>query len=333
MRPRITGHQAFITATVLITAVAVVAAFHDVTAVGRVLRDFDWRLLPAALAVSGLMHLLRFARWHLYAVRVATGMLGARESLLIYGAGMGTHLTPGRAGEAVRCAFLRRATNTPLARSAPIMLAERVTDGVGLIGLALPGALLFGLGGRTALIGLAALVVALPLLAAPRVHRWLLAATRRLPLVRRHTGVIEVAIEQLRGLLSPRLLIAGSALSIASVALEVATFALVLKGIGIALDPMTYLRAAFILPATMLATAVVIVPGNLGVAEGGLAALTRIVLAVPAAAAGAAALLVRLCTLWLGLVIGWLALAVATRRWSGARGERLTAETVPITSG
>lgn len=315
MRPRCTRRQALILATVVITVLAVLAAFRDVPAIGRALQDFDWKLLPAALAMSAVMHLLRFARWHLYASRAAAGVLGAGESLLIYGAGMGTHLTPGRAGEAVRFAFLRRATNTPIARSAPILLVERLTDGVGLLGLALPGALLLGLGGPATIGILAVLLLMLPLLTSRRVHRGLLALAHHTPVVHRYVAAIEEGIEELRGMLTPKLLLLAILLSTASVALEVGTFALVLKGVGIDLSLDTVVRAAFVLPAAMMASAFVIVPGNLGVAEGGIATLTRITLAVPAAGAAGAAILVRFCTLWLGLFAGWLALAIATKRW------------------
>jgi uncharacterized protein (TIRG00374 family) len=321
VRLRITRHQAIIAGTLAVTALAVVAAFHDVPAVGRALRDFNWTLLPPALALSSLMHLLRFARWHIYAGRAAAGLLGAGESLLIYGAGMGTHLTPGRAGEAVRCVFLRRATNTPLSRSAPILLVERLTDGVGLLGLALPGALLLGLGGPGTLVVLTGLLLVVSICASRRAHAAILALSGHTPLLRRHHAAIEEAVEELRGMLTPRLLLAGVLLSIASVALEVGTFALVLKGVGVELNPETLMRAAFVLPAAMLASAVFIIPGNLGVAEGGLATLTRVTLSASAAAAAGAAILVRLCTLWLGLLVGWLALALATRRWGGAPRE------------
>jgi uncharacterized protein (TIRG00374 family) len=318
MRARITRPQALILATVAITVLAVAAAFRDIPAVGRALRDFNWPLLAPALGLSAVMHLLRFARWHLYAVRAAAGVLGAGESLLIYGAGMGTHLTPGRAGEAVRFVFLRRATNTPVARSAPILLVERLTDGVGLLSLALPGALLLGLGGMGTVWVLAGLLFALPLLASRRVHRRIVAMAHRTPLIRRYIAAIEEAVEELRGMLTPRLLLIAILLSTASVALEVGTFAVVLMGVGIELNADTLIRAAFVLPAAMMVSGLVIVPGNLGVAEGGIAALTRVTLAVPAAAAAGAAILVRFCTLWLGLFAGWLALAIATRRWGGA---------------
>jgi uncharacterized protein (TIRG00374 family) len=317
-RSLLTGRRLLIGLTVTVAALALVTAFHDVPAVLDVLGNFDVRLLGPALALALVMHFLRFARWHLYARRVAGEALSGRDSLFIYSAGLGTHLTPGRAGEVVRFAFLRRAAGTPIPRSAPIIVAERLTDGAALVGLALPGALALGLGGRGAAPALLLPLLLLPLLSLHRTHAWLIAFARRLPWVRRFVAPLSDASAQLRVLLTTPLLLLATGLSLAATGLEVAVFTLVLHGLGAPLTGETYLRAAFVLPAAMLASAIFLVPGNLGVAEGGLAALARVTLALPSAAAAGAAILVRLCTIGLGLAMGAVALPLATRRWGQA---------------
>ncbi len=317
MRRFFSGRRLLVVASALVAVFAVVAAFHDLPAVVRALQTFDWRMVPAASVMAVGMHLLRFARWHLYARRVAGETLRFRDSLHIYGAGLGTHLTPGRMGEAVRCAFLQRSAGTPVARSAPIMLAERVMDGVGLLGLALPGAVFLHLGGRLAPLLLLAPLPIAPLLANRWLHTLALRAAARAPLLRRSIIPLRHASEELRAFMALRVLVPAAALSLAAMALEVASFALILAGAGVSLNAESLTRAAFVLPAAMLATAVFLVPGNLGVAEGGLAVLTRISFALPAGAAAGVAVLARFCTLWLGLLVGFVALAIAVRRWGG----------------
>lgn len=314
-RPFVTRRRVLLAITAAVTLLAIATAFHDLPAVGRALRGFHWALLPAAVLLSVAMFMLRFVRWHLYARRVARTRLSVGDSLLIYTAGLGTHLTPGRVGEVVRCAFLERACGAPASRSAPIILAERITDAVGLIGVALPGALLLGLGGRASIALLALPPVLVALAASRRAHRAVAAFAVRLPGVRRYAGAVRDGGDQLRAFQGAGVLAASSLLSIGSVALEAATLAVVLRGLNVDLRGAAYLRVAFILPSAMIASAIFVVPGNLGVAEGGLAALTRATLATSLAVAAAAAVLVRLCTLWLGLIVGAVALAFATRRW------------------
>lgn len=313
-----TPHRLMLAASVIVLVLAGVVLLHDLPAVLQVLQDFRWSLLVPAFACSAGMHLLRMFRWHLW-VRAAAGRrLRTRDSLLIYVAGLGTHLTPGRVGEAVRCVFLKRAAGTPIARSAPIILAERVLDAAALLALALPGAILLGLGGPAAVALLLAPMLLVPLLAWRRTYIPVLALARRTPLLRRIARPLDEAAGELRGFLTPRMLVPTLFCSLAGTFLEVATFAIVLDGLGVALTSDAILRAAFVLPVAMLATGIFIVPGNLGVAEGGIATLTRSILSVPAAAAAGAAILVRFVTLWLGLLVGFAALALATRRWGRA---------------
>ncbi len=306
--PRITARRLFIAAAVAVTVIAVVTAFHDVPAVAAALRNFDWRLLPLGLAMAITMHGLRFWRWHLYAGHVSDGALRLTDSLHIYLAGLGTHLTPGRVA------------GTPVARSAPIMLAERVMDGVGLFALALPGAVTLGLGGTAGLVLLAAGLLLMPALASHHLHRAALFAAARTPLIRRYVPSLERASDDLRVFMLPRIGLPAALMSVTSVALEVGVFALALHGAGLPVTWDVYLRAGFVLTAGMLASAVFMVPGNLGVAEGGIAALTRSLLAATAPMAAAAALIMRFLTLWTGLLAGFAALATATRTWGRATG-------------
>ena len=52
-------------------------------------------------------------------------------------------MTPGKLGEAVKALLLRESRGIPAARTAPIVIAERFTDLVGLLLLAAVGAFTF----------------------------------------------------------------------------------------------------------------------------------------------------------------------------------------------
>ena len=68
--------------------------------------------------------------------------------------------------------------------------------------------------------------------------------------------------------------------------------------------------------------AVVATPGGLGGVEGGLATLTVRLLGLSAAPATAAALLIRFCTLWLGVVIGVISFLLWPQLLAGAENVR-----------
>jgi uncharacterized membrane protein YbhN (UPF0104 family) len=68
----------------------------------------------------------------------------------------------------------------------------------------------------------------------------------------------------------------------------------------------------FIYSATTLGG--VVTPGGLGVTDGGMTALLSYTAGRSAPAAGAATLVIRLCTLWFAVLVGVLALLIFRRR-------------------
>ena len=61
------------------------------------------------------------------------------DSLLVFLAGFSLTVTPGKVGEVLKSYLLRESYGQPIARTAPIVLAERLTDLIGLLLLMLIG--------------------------------------------------------------------------------------------------------------------------------------------------------------------------------------------------
>jgi uncharacterized membrane protein YbhN (UPF0104 family) len=67
------------------------------------------------------------------------------------------------------------------------------------------------------------------------------------------------------------------------------------------------------MPAATLASAILLTPGGLGVAEGGITGLCIVLLDMTRADAAVATLLIRFGTLWYGVLVGLVALALVSR--------------------
>lgn len=78
----------------------------------------------------------------------------------------------------------------------------------------------------------------------------------------------------------------------------------VYTGLGIAAGPDLLLKSLFILSVSSLIGSASGLPGGLGTADGSMLGLTRFLVSASATLGGAATLLIRLCTLWFGLLIG-----------------------------
>ena len=112
-------------------------------------------------------------------------------------------------------------------------------------------------------------------------------------------------------LLSPFALASMVALGVLSWGFEVLGFYVVLLGLDGGVDLL--LRASFIMPAATLASALLLTPGGLGVAEGGITGLFAGPARVAKGPRGRRNLVIRLGTLWFGVVVGLVALVIVGR--------------------
>jgi glycosyltransferase 2 family protein len=301
-----------------VLVVFALSAYADFSAVLSGLGDFKWQYLPLVLLLSSLNYVLRFFKWEFYLKTIGVHGFSRRQSLLTYLAGLGMVVTPGKIGEWLKCYLLRELHGTPFSKSAPIPMAERLTDSLGLVILGAAGLVVFG----NAWPAFVVVVVGggvLVLLARNRAlaHR-VLGIVERLPVLSRFGRQAEQFYDSSYHLLAPLPLGAMTLLSVVSWGFEVLGFYFVLVGLGLDGNAELLLKASFIMPAATLASALLLTPGGLGVAEGGITGLSQVLLNLPRAQAAVGALIIRFGTLWFGVIVGLTALAILSREFDKA---------------
>jgi uncharacterized membrane protein YbhN (UPF0104 family) len=293
--------------------------------VGARLSTFAPSAAALALGLAAVNYLLRFFKWQ-FLLRQLDLRLPWRRSLGIFLSGFALTVTPGKVGEVLKSFLLRETDGVPMARSAPVVVAERVTDLAACLALTVAGAL--SLGGGASVRGLVAVGGALVagLLAAVAIRplgEAGISVVGRLPLVGRAAPKLREFYAATRAVLAPTPLLVGTALSTAAWFSECVAFFVVLRGFGAA-DSVGLVLCTFIYAAMTVAGALSFLPGGLLVQEGGMVAL------LVAAARGritqiseptaiAATLVTRLCTLWFAVAVGVVALS-AMRRAVDLRG-------------
>lgn len=297
---------------VLVLLVLTLAA--DAPSVAAAVGRFEWQLLPAILGLTLLNYLVRFVKWGYYLRLIGAPTIARGPSMLIFFAGLAMTITPGKVGEWLKSYLLRQRYGIPFSVSAPIVVAERLTDGLAMLLLALGGLLAYGLGRELLLlVALAALALvaftqmrAMPLA--------LLEMGERLPLLRGRVEPLRAFYESSYRLFRLGPLLLAIAMGLISWGSECVAFYLVLVGLGIPASPELLLQSAFVLAVATLAGSASMLPGGLAVAEGSLAGLL-LLLAVTSepALAAAATLLIRFGTLWFGVAVGALALFILGR--------------------
>ncbi len=286
--------------------------YADAPALGRSLAAFPWPWLLPVLALTTLNYGLRFVKWHYY-LRLLDIRVPPGPSLAIFLSGFMMVLTPGKVGELLKSFLLRGAAGTPLTRSAPIIFAERFSDGLAMVALAAIGLLAYPAGWPAVVV---LLLVGSAVVIVLQYRRLAEAVFKRLERI----GPLQGRVHHLHTLylsaytlLRPRPLAVAVGLGIVSWGGEGLAFYLILLGVGAAPGWTTLLQATFILASATLLGAGSMLPGGMGAAEGSILVLLRGTLSP--SAAGAATVLIRFCTLWFGVVLGVLAFFLVARRY------------------
>ncbi len=292
--------------------------------VGASLKRFDWRMFAAALGLASLNYGLRFAKWEYYLARLDVRGVPKLESLLVYLSGFVLTVTPGKVGEVFKSAVLSETHQVPVARTAPIVVAERLTDVLGVIVIILLGSVGFAGGLKWALIGLGLVSVLLVLILWRAPVAWLIAQFEaRGGRLEALAPRLREAMDSLRIVASPGALLLPTALSIVGWGGEGFALWLLLQGFGV--DVSVTLSLFFFSVAT-LAGAVIPVPGGLGVADTLIQEQLVQLGGVDAGSATAAMLLIRFATLWWAVLVGFVALALLKRRFPQLLREPLPGE-------
>lgn len=299
-------------AIVVVIGVATYAMLGDVRELAVRLGTFGWWAFGVALALSATNYAIRFVRWQLYlrwqGVRIPRG-----DSAIVFGAGLSLAITPAKLGELVKSYLLRELHAVPVPQTAPIVLAERVTDLIACLLLAIVGVGAFGVQ-TTLVLGAGALVLGgLVLLAWPRPTRALIDLVTAAGPTQRFREPLHEVYRGLAALCRPRALLVATGLALPAWACECLGFAAIVNAF-----PGAHVElglAIVIYAATTIAGALSFLPGGLGVTEGAMAILlVRSADHVDHATALDATLLTRLATLWFAVVLGLGFLAIARGR-------------------
>lgn len=298
---------------------AAFALWADGPGIARSMKGFPLRWIAAACGLSTLNYCVRFLRWERY--RAILGIrMPAIVSFRIYLAGLALTVTPGKMGEAFRSVLIRRQDGTPIARSAPMVVAERFTDLLGFLLLVAVGGIasqpdyLWVFWGTLALCAVLLVLVGSRKAGEAGVALW-----ARLPWVGSFAEHARSALESSRELLRFQELFLPTLLSTVGWGLECCAFYLIAEALVPGAVDLEFATFTFALSA-IVGAVLIVFPGGLGVTEasmGGLltARFEAFGLASSAAAAQAlsATFLIRLCTLWWAVVLGGAALFVHGR--------------------
>jgi uncharacterized protein (TIRG00374 family) len=277
------------------------------------LSTFHVGALGLAITLASANYGLRFLRWQYYLRRLEI-RVPAGESALVFLAGFVMSVTPGKVGEMFKSLLLFESRGTPVARTAPIVIAERLTDLIALVVLCALGSLSLAQGPKIAAVFALSVAAVLAACAYRPLGELGLRIAARLPLVKKLAPKLRDAYESLYVMTRPLPLAVGTSLAIGAWTLEVLGLWVIVRGFpgcGITLE-----ASAFTYASSTIAGALAMMPGGLGVTEAGMTGMLQALggTEITPSIATAATILARIATLWWAVAVGAAALTVFRRR-------------------
>jgi uncharacterized protein (TIRG00374 family) len=273
------------------------------------LGDFDYTLIPAILGLVFLSYVGRFLRW-IYYLKVLKVSVPVGVNAAIFAAGLSMTISPGKLGEVLKSVFVRRVSGAPIARTAPAVVAERATDGTGMVAWGFLGAFALGLPPWTMLAFLAVAVFGIAVLRSKHLSLLAERLLSRLPLVGRFAPHLRDFHGASNELLGTGPLLVGTAISFCAWGLE--CLGVYLCAVGLGADR-GFLLVVFVFAVSSLLGVLSMLPGGIGAVEASMAVQFVAVANLSTGLAGALTLVIRLATLWFATLIGIAGLLLVRR--------------------
>lgn len=324
------------------------------------IRNFPIWLIFPLIFFQTLVIFFRFIEWHYYlGVIEARDRISVADSLVIFVATFTMVVSPGKAAELVKVVLLKMKTSdstsedeklkngVPIARSAPIVIAERVVDGIAVIILMVVTLLIagdrlnlgtyngidYGLLSRTLIYSSAGIILTgLMVIQIKPLAYFFLNILKHIPLINRIYQPLVDFYESSREIFALKHVILMSIVGVGVYTSSAAGFIVVLYGFGLEITWQLILQALFIVGVASAIGALSFVPNGAGVTEisntGMLLALVApIQPIVTLSLAAAAALIQGFFHKWFRVLVG---LAVAFIFHRRLFGEELEAELAAV---
>jgi uncharacterized protein (TIRG00374 family) len=281
----------------------------DLRQVSEQVLRFRWELYPLVLLLTLFNYILRFFKWHYYLGLVGVSDFPLIDSARLFLAGFPLAVTPGKVGEVFKGIWLKRETGLPLSKGVSVVLAERISDGFGVLLLSTLGVITTPRYWPAYAFVLGALIILILIIQIRPAALWILELGGRIPFLKRFASSLREFYEGSYILFRPRAMLVAVGIGTISWLGEGVGMYLVLVGLGI--DPGWAVLSAgiFVLAFSTVVGAVTALPGGLGAAEASIAGMLVFILGLSRDTAAAATILIRFATLWFAVLLGlstWL---------------------------
>ncbi len=265
--------------------------------------SFNWHILPLLFILTLLNYLFRAMRFQTYLKKIEIN-LPFTTSLKIFLSGLSMTITPGKAGEIIKAYLVKKYTGNKFAETVPLLIIERVTDGVAMIILGLAGIYFFKQ--SILFFTLAALFTSIFILLI-YMKNFIVKIIILFESKVKHIKILDFSLKFFNNsqkLLDVKNFIEGIMFGITAWFFEGLSLFIIINHFVHMPLYITLPLSLFIFSFSSIAGFFVFIPGGIGVAEGTITYFLNTLLKLPLYQAIFITLLFRFTTLWFGVLLG-----------------------------
>jgi uncharacterized protein (TIRG00374 family) len=236
---------------------------------------YPWELLVPVILLKFVSWFCRFMQWHYFlGVIDANDKISRFDSAVLFISGFSMAVSPGKIAEMLKAVVLKTKTGIPIARGAPVIIAERVVDGVAVLLLAFIAIFIAGdaiqLGEQyrfMVILSSALLVFGLIAVQIRPLAYFFLNIVARLPLVKRLRDPLVTFYESSNEMFRLRHVVIPTLFGMVAAVGDVIGFMIILTGFGIEMSWVLFLQTTVIVCLASAIGALSGVPNGAGVTE------------------------------------------------------------------
>jgi len=297
---------------VIIFAVIIYSVFlfiFDGQIIYEKLQNFKLEFIPVILFMVICGWGILFVRWN-FLLKNQDIVIPLKENILIYLAGFALAISPLKSGELLKSELLKNKFKIGRTKTVPIIIMERFYDIIGTVFVAVViGSFFLGVSFLPIILVIATLTLGVFfILYIKSVFNFVTSKFFRFKFLKRFEEPLKNSQEIFHESSSRRLIFISTSLTIMWRFVEGIGIYFVLVGFGI--DVIGYLEIISIYSTSIILGAVSMLPAGIGVTEGSFGGLTSL-LGMEITFGLALAIIIRLFTLWFGVVIGFISLKLS----------------------
>jgi len=287
----------------VIALYAILMFTSDIKLISEKLQNFQLEYVFIIIPIVTFSFFIRGFRWMLF-LKYLKINIGIKNSFGIYFAGMAFGVTPAKVGELIKSQILKNKYSIAISKTAPIIFVERYYDLFGIAIISFVVLLFLNFETWIVLILLVVSILLLGIAQQKSISLKILNSFSKIPFFNKYVNNLITGYETIHVLLSPKIFIKSILLSKSAWIVESVGVFFIFQAFGSSLD---FSNILFIFTSSTLLGGISLLPAGIGVTEGGM--LAQLLLRdIDYSFALCLVLTIRLFTLWMSVIIGFISL-------------------------